>query len=384
MNKKINKMLSLLAIGIITTSFTGCLNLSDNKEIETTKINNHQGIFKSVDMGRTWEHKVNLADGGLIDGIKISSLKIDLQDSNILYLGTSRNGLYRSFDGANSWEKIDDENGVLSPNATIFDIAIEKGNSNVVYIATLNNGRGELLKTEDGGESWLGVHLISELNKPIYTVEIDPKFKNIVYIGIAQAGLLKSENWGVDWKPVAWFDSSIEVQDILIDYWNNNGIILKLSNGLVKSVDSGKNWDDLGVKILEAVPEVKIAEINSITMHPANPLIIYITYKNLVIVSRNGGESWEKLNTVTPSKTVIGTVPQIKQIGLINDIVYYGSGNVLYKSENAGETWSTYNIPIIGDVRYTISDYRDSNIIYVGSFYDPPPPPKKKKGLFGI
>ena len=384
MSKKTNKIFSLLLIAIITTSFTGCLNLSNKPKEEPVIINNHQGVFKSIDRGRTWEHKVDVIDGSLIDGVKILSMKMNPQDNNILYLGTTANGLYRSSNVADSWEKITDENGILSPGATVYDIAIEKGNSNIIYIATLNNGRGELLKTEDGGKSWVESHIISELNKPVYAVEIDPKSQNLIYIGTAQAGFLKSENRGGEWETVTWFDAGVGVRDILIDFWNNNGIILRLSTGLVKSTDRGSKWENLGTKIVGSVPGINVAAINSITMHPANPFILYVTYLNLVIVSRNGGDSWEKLNTITPSKTIIGTVPQIKQIGLINDIVYYGAGNVLYKSENTGITWSMHNIPIIGDVRYTISDYRNPDVIYVGSFYDPPPPPKKKKGLFGM
>ncbi len=384
MNKKISKISSILLIAIVTTSFTGCLGLSDEPKENPIIVNNHQGVFKSIDRGRTWEHKIDVIDGSLIDGIKILSMKMDPQDNNILYLGTTANGLYKSSNGADSWEKIVDENKIFSAKATVYDIAIEEKNPNIIYIATLNNGRGELLKTEDGGKSWVESHIISERNKPVYTVEIDPKSQNLIYIGTAQAGFLKSEDRGKEWESVTWFNAGVAVKDILIDFWNNNGIILRLSTGLVKSTDKGNEWKDLGTKIVKSVPGIDVAAINSITMHPANPLILYVTYLNLVVVSRDGGNGWKKLNTITPSKTIIGTVPQVKQIGLINDIVYYGAGNVLYKSENTGATWSTHNIPIIGDVRYTISDYRNSDVIYVGSFYDPPPPPKKKKGIFGM
>jgi photosystem II stability/assembly factor-like uncharacterized protein len=92
-------------------------------------------------------------------------------------------------------------------------------------------------------------------------------------------------------------------------------------------------------------------------------------------VTKDGGNTWQKMDTITPSLTPIGTAPNIKQIGLINDIIYYGAGNALYKSDNKGLTWSSFDIPIKGDVRYTISDYTDKNIIYVGAFYTAP---KKK------
>ncbi len=115
-------------------------------------------------------------------------------------------------------------------------------------------------------------------------------------------------------------------------------------------------------------------------MDNKNPLIIYITYLNLILATNDGGYTWKSLNTITPAFTALGTIPQVKQIGMIDDIIYYGAGNVLYKSENKGVTWSNYDIPIKGDVRYTVSDYKDSQIIYVGAFYDPPV--KKKKSPF--
>ncbi len=381
MNQKINKIFLFSLVALMAVSFTGCLNLSGSTTKAPEK-NNNQGVFKSVDGGKTWEQKVDIEGGGLIDSVKILSMKMDPQNNNILYLGTTANGLYKSSNGADSWEKITDENGILSENAAVYDIAVEKGNSDIVYIATLNNNRGELLKTEDGGKSWKQAYIISEQSKPVYAVEIDPKSQNLIYIGTAQGGFIESKNWGREWETITWFDSGVEVKDILIDFWNTSGIILRLSNGLVKSTDRGGKWEDLGPKVTSSVSGIKVSAINSITMHPANPLIIYITYSNLALVTKDGGNKWEKLNTITPSKTVIGSVPQVKQVGIIGDIIYYGAGNVLYKSENAGGTWTMYNIPIMGDVRYTISDYANSDVIFVGSFYDPPP--KKKKGLLGF
>jgi len=394
---KTKKAFLLVLLLIMAVSFSGCINLSKKKQKEKEVINSNQGIFKSIDGGRTWEHKVQIEGGGFIDGVKIYSMKMDPQKNNVLYLGTIGNGLYKSENGADSWKKLYD--GILSETATVYDVAIEKGNSDIIYAAVLNNGRGELLKSENGGTNWTESYIISESGRAVRTVEIDPISQNVVYIGTAQGGLIKSKDRGKKWETIKWFDN--EVEDIIIDFWNNRGMFLRTTSSILKSVDRGYKWEDIGGKIGSVIgkfygaPPVRneesgeneeieergftVGKISSITMSSNNPLVLYVTYANLVLVSRDGGYNWQKLNTITPSKTVVGTIPQIKQIGLIHSIVYYGAGNVLYKSENGGITWSSYNIPIIGDVRYTVSDYTDSDIIYVGAFYDPPPPPKKKK-----
>jgi photosystem II stability/assembly factor-like uncharacterized protein len=381
MKNIINKAFLFMLIAFMATSFTGCLNLSGNTTTESPEKNNNQGVFKSVDGGRNWEQKVNIEGGGMIDSVKISSMKMDPQDNNIIYLGTTANGLYKSLNGAESWEKIIDENKILASNSTIYDIAVEKGNSNIIYIATLNNDYGELLKTEDGGKKWNKSHIIDKLGESVTAVEIDPISKNIIYAGTNQGGLLKSENKGETWVTLNWFTSG--VKDILIDFQNNKGIVVRTATEIQKSTDRGSNWELLNEKITKSTSvKINFASISSITMSNDNPLNIYITYLNLIIASKDGGANWEKINTLTPSKTAIGAVPQVKKIGIQGNILYYGAGNVIYKSEDGGRSWSSYNIPIIGDVRYTISDYTNSDVIYAGSFYDPPP--KKKKGLFGF
>ena len=379
MNEKINKILAISLLMFITVSFSGCLNLSKkDDDVEKDVANNHQGVFKSVDGGKTWEQRVKVEGEGLIDSVKISSMVMDPNDKNILYLGTASNGLYKSENGADSWKKITDENNILSETIVINDIAIEKGNSNIIYLATLNNGKGELLKSEDGGKSWNKSHIIAQAGKAVTAVEIDPIFSNVIYIGTGQNGFIKSEDKGKTWVALYWF--SAVIGDILIDFRNSQGIIVKLSNNIFKSVDGGMEWESLAKNITSSSKtKVNFTKISSITMDSHNSFVIYINYLNLIIKTEDGGETWEKLDTITPSKTATGAIPQIKQIGIINNIVYYGAGNVLYKSANRGVSWSSYDILIKGDVRYTVSDYTNQDVIYVGAFYDPPPPPKKKK-----
>lgn len=384
MNKKINKIFSLILIAIITTSFTGCLNLSDKpKEESVAAVNNNQGVFKSVDRGMTWEHKVDIERGGLLDKTKITSMAMDPQNNKILYLGTRNDGLYRSENSADSWKKVVDENEILSEAAAIYDIAIEDGNTNIIYIATLNNGRGELLKSEDGGKKWERSHIIDKPKESVNTVKIDSIAMNVIYLGTSQGGLLKSQNKGKTWVTLHWFKSGVE--NVLIDFHNNIGMVVRTKDEVAKSTDGGSEWEILNKGIVKTSDvKVDFKKVSTMVMDDVNPLIVYMTYLNLILITRDGGLTWEKLNTLTPSRTAIGTIPQVKQVGLNGNILYYGAGNIIYRSEDKGVSWSSSIIPIIGDVRYTVSDYTNSDVIYIGSFYDPPPPPKKKKGLFGM
>lgn len=376
--KKTKKAILLSVLALIAISFSGCINLQNNSNKNSnsdTGRNDHQGVFRSADGGRTWEHKIKIQDSEeQLDNVKISSFKMDPQNHKVLYLGTVQNGLYKSEDGTDTWKKVKDENNILSETATIYDIDIEKGNSNIIYIAVLNSSRGELLKSEDGGKSWKESYISSQPGKQINAIQIDPVSRNVVYIGTEQGGFIKSENRGNDWLTLNWFSTG--VKDFTIDFANTNGIIVRTANEISKTKDGGKNWESLNNKIVRTLSlKVAITQISSMKIDNKDPFTVYITYLNLILVTRDGGDNWEKLNTITPAKTAVGTIPQVKELGLINNIIYYGAGNVLYKSSNKGITWSSYDIPIKGDVRYTVSDYTDPNIIYLGAFYEPP---KKK------
>ncbi len=405
---KIIKKISLMAIlFFVAVSFSGCINLSQKPKETAVTRNDNQGVFKTIDGGKMWEHKVKLetensdsnvkaGEEKLIDNVKIISMKMDPQDNRVLYLGTVSDGFYKSENGADSWKKITDKNNILTDKTVVYDVAIEKGNSNIVYAATLNDTRGELLKSEDGGKSWSESYITAEKNKMVNKVEIDPIYKNIIYIGTAQGGFIKSEDRGKSWYTLGWF--GVGVKDFVVDFQNNKGIVVRTTNEVLKSVVDGNDetFISMGGKkgdILEPIEggkwmrlnrlmqislsfKISHPKISSMTIDNKDPLVIYITYLNLVLKTSDGGYTWEKLNTITPSLTALGTIPQVKQIGMIDDTIYYGAGNVLYKSNNKGITWSSYDIPILGDVRYTVNDYTNSDIIYLGAFYDPP---KKKK-----
>jgi hypothetical protein len=359
----------------VVLSFSGCLGLGSGSTTTSEYRNDSQGVFKSTDGGKTWQQKVAIEGDAerRLDQISTGSIAIDPVNTQVLYLGTLGHGMFKTENGADTWYEVADANNKFRDNSYIYDIQVEKGNSNVVYAATLNDNRGVLLKTEDGGKSWTESYISTEAGKAIKRVQIDPQQPNVVYVGTAQGGFLRSEDRGQSWSMVRWFEYG--VKDFAVDYADSRNIMVLTSNGLAKTADGGADeetsWQSL-TKTLQDFLDIRKAKINQITsivIDNQDPSVFYLTYENLVFVTRDGGLSWDTLDTITPTTSDNENLPEIKKIGLMDGTIYYGAGNAFYKSVNKGLSWSSFDIPILGDVKYTVSDPNDQNVIYVGALY---------------
>jgi photosystem II stability/assembly factor-like uncharacterized protein len=377
MIESIKKLSLALLLLFVTVSFSGCLGIGTSNNAATApQRNDSRGIFKTADGGQTWTGK-NTIEGASVNlgQIEIASMAIDPDNTKVLYVGTVGGGMYKSENGGDSWKKLADTNNKLRASASIYDIAVESGNSSIIYASSLNDNRGVLLKSIDAGSSWSESYITTEKAKQINRVEIDPKEKNVVYIGTEQGGLIRSRDRGDNWQAVRWFDSG--VKDFVIDYNNNKGLIVLTHTGLSKTTDGGANsstsWQDL-TKVLTKTKDLdisitKIDSITSMTIDNQNPLMVYMTYQNLIFVTRDGGASWTTLKTITPALEPSKKIPLILKVGTVGSAIYYGSGNAFYKSLDKGQTWSSSNIPLLGNVRCTVSAPNDYNMIYIGSTF---------------
>lgn len=141
------------------------------------------GAFKSEDRGATWQQKVKIDKKHSIASVNVLSIVVNPKDSNIVYLGTEGNALYKSIDGAETWQKIVDEEGVLAGRADIYDIALDAKNSDIVYAACYQDYKGRLLKSIDGGKTWEETYVVSQENYLVEAVAVDPYESRIVYLG---------------------------------------------------------------------------------------------------------------------------------------------------------------------------------------------------------
>ena len=283
------------------------------------------GVFISDDGGKNWtpsNEGISARTGSTGDAIPIFCLTVDPTHQNIIWAGTQNTrGIFKSTDGGITWtSKVQ---GVIEQEGITFrGFAIDPKNSDVVYAAAelssfvWNNGvekrgrefdmtAGVVYKTVDGGETWNAVWRGYNLARYIF---IDPRDSNVLYVS---TGIFDRE--AANSNPITGEPGG---------------------EGILKSTDGGKTWTHINNGLNNLY-------VGTLFMHPTNPdILIAGTGNNQysqnsgVYLTKDGGDSWT--HTLSTGSESIESV----EIAVANtDIVYAGSSNAIYRSENGGINW---------------------------------------------
>ncbi|MFO1496400.1 MAG: hypothetical protein U1F26_17265 [Lysobacterales bacterium] len=149
-----------------------------------------RGVYRSRDGGLSFE-KVLYVDAGT----GCSDIAMDPRNPNVLYAGMwsfrrspdfftsggKGSGLYRSFDGGSTWNKI--ENGLPAGEKGRISVAVAASKTNVVY-ALVEAKKTALYRSDNMGNQWTEVNSSANVQmRPFYFAEIvvDPTDHNRVY-----------------------------------------------------------------------------------------------------------------------------------------------------------------------------------------------------------
>ena len=209
--------------------------------------NTERGIFRTTDGGKTWE-KVLYKDENT-GGIDIA---FDPHNSHILFAslwearrtpwalssGGPGSGLYRSNDNGSTWKRLEDHGLPQGPYGRI-GIAVA-ANSDRVY-ALIEAPEGGLYRSDDSGETWQLLNNDRAFwQRAWYYMHIiaDPQSADVVYI--ANVDFYKSSDGGHTFNKVKVPHG--DNHGMWIDPENADRMIVSNDGGVTLSLDGGKNW----------------------------------------------------------------------------------------------------------------------------------------------
>lgn len=212
--------------------------------------NDQRGVFRSEDGGDTWENILFASDStGAID------LEFNPEDPNEIYAvmwraerkpwtiisgADTENGLYKSTDGGDSWNKL--ANGLPNGLSGKMDLAVTPADPNRIYLLVEAPGNEQgLYRSDDRGESWIQTSDKEEImSRPFYFTNITahPKNPDMVYVGNVRYWVSTDAGETFERRPVTHAD----VHDLWINPENPKIQVQGNDGGATVTLDGGKTW----------------------------------------------------------------------------------------------------------------------------------------------
>jgi len=256
------------------------------------------GLWASDDLGKTWQPVFDREASVSIGAIGVAPSNPDVVwvgtgESNIFRSSYTGVGVYKSVDGAKTWQHMG-----LTDTGTIGRIVIHPTDPNIVYVASagqewMENEMRGIYKTTDGGRTWTPSLKIS-VKTGVNDIAIDPGDPNTLY---AAAWQRQRRKWN-DPRPEKGFEES----------------------GIFKSTDAGKTW----ARLTNGLPASNVSGRIGIAIAASNPKVVYAFYDNYGCDTETPAEAGEGRGR-NPGGSA-ATCPII--------------GNQVYRSNDKGVTWT--------------------------------------------
>jgi hypothetical protein len=327
-----------------------------------------------------------IAENSNADNGMVTAIAVNPNNPNIIYIGTTAGGVWRSRDNGVNWTPLFDRQiaiGIGEPGG----VAIDPNNTDIIYAGTSQrnllgdanptffnapNPAQGLFKSRDGGSSWIqlgsgfpasntGNALTTFLNNDINVVIVDPANSNTVYCA-ASNGVWVSTDGGQSWT--FGVNSGGDVRSLVLDPTSPAtarilyaGIVSSESRGaagrgVFTSTNGGASW----APILTGSTPVVAAAVGpaphgfskvivalappTATPNPGGIQVIYVTLEGTgsgvndpvgLFLSTNQGATWTgRTATNMPTGTQGGysfhmAVDPASPGDGANDIIYFGA-----------------------------------------------------------
>jgi hypothetical protein len=258
----------------------------------------------------------------------------------------------------NYWRNFADSQGYLPSSKQLWDTWKNKSNSTAKSNATSNwNSLGPANSSAFAGRL--------PGQGRVNAVAVDPNNPNIWYVGAPAGGIWKSIDAGTSWTSLFDAFPQIGVSGIAIDPNNSNTIYIatgdddaadSYSIGVFKSLDGGITWNETGLNPNNTTIGWLM---NEITIDPTNSQIIWVGTNQGLYKSTNAGLTWSNKRT--------GNIKDFKLKPSDSNTIYAVSINQFYKSIDGGETFTsiTDNLPSSSGRMVLGVSPANSNVVYV-------------------
>jgi photosystem II stability/assembly factor-like uncharacterized protein len=289
-----------------------------------------EGLWRSLDGGETF---TRACDGMFVE-CHVRALAVHPNNQRILFLG-SEQGLFRSDDGADNWQRVDSPLNGLQ----IWSLLILPADPNVILAGTCPS---RLFRSGDGGRTWkeADVRMRQDCPRIIHTRVTalcgHRSDARTAWAGVEIDGVYRSRDAGQSWQAVGTGLSSQDIHALAHVQYKSPRLLASTNNDVNVSLDEGDTWQPL--QLPKALP---LPYFRGMARH-ANGLLLGNGdappgTTGLVARSLDDGASWQparmpgRANSTMWNFAVHDGAP---------DLIYASSvSGQVYRSTDAGASW---------------------------------------------
>jgi photosystem II stability/assembly factor-like uncharacterized protein len=224
----------------------------------------------------------------------------------------------------------------------------------------------------------------------VMSIAVNPKNKVEYYVGVASGGVWKTVNDGTTWTPVFDGEGSYSIGWVALDpndssvVWvgsgeSNSQRSVGYGDGIYRSVDGGKSWENMGLK--------KSEHIGRVAIDPRDSKVVYVAAEGPLwgaggdrglYKTTDGGKNWKAVLSVSENTGVVDVALDPSNPDIVYAAAYQrrrhvftlidgGPESAIYKSTDAGATWNKLKsgLPSVdmGRIGLAVSP-ADPNVVY--------------------
>lgn len=299
-------------------------------------------IFRTRNGGKDWEALPGM------HGKSVRAMAVSASDNKVIVAG-ALDGVYRSNDGGNNWQRISSNDGVVK---NIESIAVDPKDPNVVYAGTWHLA----WKTSDGGANWQHINKGMIDDSDVFSIIVSSANPSEVFAS-ACSGIYKSVSGGDQFEKIKGIPFTARRTRVLKQDPSNPAIVYAgTTEGLWKSVDEGKNWKRVGS------PEVVV---NDVLVDPRNSQrVLLATDRSGVLASDDSATTFTASNHGYSHRYVSAILADTKEpntlyIGLVNDREFGG----VFFTRDGGQNWLQKSSGLDGRDVFTLKQSHNGSLV---------------------